>query len=183
MPAQPQSVPESADAPSQRDARRIAIDVKPMAVPEHPRGQELVRLWTEARDQGRPMTRGDVPSRMLLKMMPHLFLLEPNSDGSDWRFRLFGTAIVRRFGADATGRLISEVYDGEQARSQAAIYSEVIERNLPHVTQGRIAGIDRHFLKIEFCHLPLLPPNGGLKWLLGGVSVFELPEPVAPAHR
>jgi hypothetical protein len=170
---QADSAPESGVARAQREAQRIAIDVKPQPAAEHPRGQELVRIWAEARAAGQPMTRGDVPSRKLLKLMPHLFLLEPNADGTDWRFRLAGTAIGRRFGADPTGALISQIYDRRQADDQAAIYKRVVSGNAPHVTQGRIEGIDRQFLKIEFCHLPLLPPGQGLNWLLGGVFVFE----------
>jgi hypothetical protein len=170
-----ESMSERSDAAAPRDDRRIAIDVKPQTGSEHPRGQELVRIWTEAREQGRPMTRGDVPSRKLLKLMTHLFLLEPNADGSDWRFRLAGTAIARRFGADPTGALISQIYDRRQASDQAAIYKRIATNDAPHITQGRIEGIDRQFLKIEFCHLPLLPPGQGLNWLLGGVFVFEHP--------
>jgi hypothetical protein len=164
---------ESAIERAKHEAQRIVIDVLVQPAAAHPRGQELVRIWTEARDSGRPMARGDVPSRKLLKLMPHLFLLEPNADGSDWRFRLAGTAIGRRFGADPTGSLISEIYDRRQANDQAAIYKRVVTSDAPHVTHGRIEGIDRQFLTIEFCHLPLLPPGQGLYWLLGGVFVFE----------
>ncbi len=164
---------DSAEPEKRRDERRIAIDVKPQAGAQHPRGQELVRLWSEAKESGQPMARGDVPSRKLLRLMPHLFLLEPSADGSDWRFRLAGTAIARRFGGDPTGALISQIYDKRQAVDQAAIYKSVAMRGLPHITQGRIEGIDRQFLTIEFCHLPLVPPGQGLNWLLGGVFVFE----------
>lgn len=170
-----ESKPDSRDPTSSQGQRRIAIDVKPQPLAEHPRCQELVRIWTEARDAGQPMTRGDVPSRKLIKLMPHLFLLEPNEDGSDWRFRLAGTAIARRFGADPTGALISQIYERRQSDDQAAIYKRVVMNGAPHITQGRIEGIDRQFLKIEFCHLPLLPPGQGLNWLLGGVFVFEHP--------
>jgi hypothetical protein len=166
--------PDSRDASAPQN-RRIAIEVKPQQAAEHPRGQELVHIWTEARDAGQPMARGDVPSRKLLKLMPHLFLLEPNADGTDWRFRLAGTAIARRFGADPTGALISQIYERRQHNDQAAIYKRVVTSGAPHITQGRIEGIDRQFLKIEFCHLPLLPPGGGLNWLLGGVFVFDQP--------
>ena len=164
-----------ADSAPTRDDRRIAIEVKPQTEAQHPLGQQLIAFWTTARDAGRPLSRGDIPSRTIMRLMPHLFLLEPNGDGSDWRFRVFGTAIVQRFGGDATNRFISEIYDVNQARGQADIYKGVVIRGAPHVTQGRIQGIDRQFLKTEFCHVPIVPPQPGLSWLLGGAFVFELP--------
>jgi hypothetical protein len=167
---------EASPAQASSDSRRIAIDVKPQPEAQHPLGRQLVAYWTAARDAGRPLARADLPSRAILKLMPHLFLLEPNNDGSDWRFRIFGTAIVSRFGGDATNRFISQVYDPAQARDQASIYKGVTARGEPHVTQGRIAGIDRQFLKIEFCHVPVVPPQPGLSWILGGAFVFELPD-------
>lgn len=169
------SAAESADTDFRRDDRRIAIQVAPRPHPEHPLGQKLVEIWTRARDAGHPLARADIPSRPLLRLMPHIFLLEPNADGSDWRFRLFGTAIASRFGGDATNRLISETYDEAQAHDQAEIYRNVALGGAPHITQGRVEGIDRQYLKIEFCHLPIEPPAPGLRWLLGGVFVFELP--------
>ena len=138
MGAQTQSTegkPDSRDA-SAPQSRRIAIAVKPQQAAEHPRGQELVRIWTEARDAGQPMARGDVPSRKLLKLMPHLFLLEPNADGTDWRFRLAGTAIARRFCADPTGALISQIYERRQHNDQAAIYKRVVTSGAPHITRA-----------------------------------------------
>lgn len=163
--------------PALRDGSpQLVIDVARHETPEHPDARALVAVCEAAIAAGTPLARKDVPSRPLLRFMPQVFLLEPLEGGADWRFRLFGAGIAQRLGGDPTGAKISELYSPDQVRHQAEEYRITAELRRPAVTGGKLYGIERDFLKLEFCNLSLEPPAGDVRWILGGVFVF------APRH-
>lgn len=102
---------------------------------EHPAHRAAVEYWTAERQRsgGIPAIASFDPLRVRAAL-GDLMLLEANADGSDFRYRVYGSRIAQYSGFDWTGRLVSELH--EPVRSaflfqyraacdlQVAIYSE-----------------------------------------------------------
>ena len=106
------------------DAGRAKIDARTTETLTHPQARAYADLYFARVDSGKPLARADFPSRPLLPFMPHICLFEPIDEGADWRLRLVGTAICRRYGVDATGFTVSQLYPPEVAQKQIAGYRE-----------------------------------------------------------
>lgn len=70
----------------------------------------LLLYWEEKRGDRRMPARQDIdPIEMGKRLLPHLMLCEVSEHGNLIRFRLVGTALVKRLGFDPTGQLLSEL--------------------------------------------------------------------------
>ena len=68
---------------------------------------DLYRYWEAKRISGRTApTRRDLDPLEIVKLLPHVALVEPAQDG--YRWRLMGTEIVTDFGRDLTGKPFGE---------------------------------------------------------------------------
>jgi hypothetical protein len=78
----------------------------------------------------RPMpARADLdPLDMPKAALKDVGLITVLDDAQDFRYRLVGTNNVSRMGVDITGRLASEVYQGEYREFLLAIYRQVVRR-------------------------------------------------------
>lgn len=96
----------------------------------------LAAYWS-AKRSSRPMPeRGDIDALdMPRPLLPHLGLAEFLEDGTGVRYRLAGTELADRYGAELTGRTTAELFHGEYRvfieglygmirRNGAALYSE-----------------------------------------------------------
>ncbi len=104
----------------------------------------------------------------------HIVIVEPVDGGADFRYRLFGTEVARRYGEDMTGRLTSEIEDGSYIAAYfLALYRAVSERRVPLFS--------RHFPSLlssttvwERLMLPLADGVGSV----GKILVGQVPGPI-----
>ena len=80
-----------------------------MREPSHYDARHLFVCWRERNDEGGFVIGKDVPSRALARVMSHLVVYEPLDGGRDFRARLAGTSLLRRFGRDISGSKLSEL--------------------------------------------------------------------------
>ncbi|WP_439814193.1 hypothetical protein [Zavarzinia sp. CC-PAN008] len=148
---------------------QIGINVRAVPEPRFPLARDLMALWRQRDAEGARITRADVPSRPLLRFMPFIILFEPINDGDDWLFRLVGSEIRQRFGVELTGMTIRGLYEAEEAAGRAAHYRRLTLGGVPMVTRGRVLGVDRDFMDVEFCDIPLPGRDPLQPWLMTGV--------------
>src|SRR5215469_4739205 len=77
------------------------------AAPCHRDARALYDFWTE-RGQALVMGR-DLPSRRIASLLPNLAILDYRAAKRDFRVRLAGFALMRRFGRDIGQHYLSEV--------------------------------------------------------------------------
>ena len=78
--------------------------------------QRLVALysyWSSKRGPRAMPGRPDIDPAELLPLLPHILLMDVVEAGRDFRYRLVGTEVERHIGRPVTGRLISEVLNGD----------------------------------------------------------------------
>lgn len=149
------------------------IDVRAVESLSHPLARRFADLYFARAEAGRPLARTDIPSPDMYPFMADLCLLEPIDEGADWSMRLVGTGVCRRYGVDATGYRVSQLYPADNAAQQIAGYRLTAQSRGFHVTRGRIKGAAKDFLEVEFCKAAIEPPRPGLRWIATGVFVLD----------
>jgi hypothetical protein len=77
--------------------------------PRHPDAAALTAYW-RGKCAGRPMPdRRDIVPPEIVRLLPNLHISEVVDGGRDFRFRLFGTALVNFLNVELTGKLLSEL--------------------------------------------------------------------------
>ena len=154
--------------------RRIETDVVPVGAAVHPQSRDLIAFWERHNGNGRLLGRANLPCRETAPLLPNVFVLERiDRDGEDWRLRVVGTHLTCWLDFDPTGLSISGLYHSAYVAHNAGVYRMVTEERRPHVTHGRIHGVDRDFLQLEFVHLPMEGTGPDDILLLGCISIFE----------
>ena len=163
--------PRSGTNPDQ--VARIETNVVPTGAMSHPQSRLLVDFWKRHRRDGRLLSRSALPCREAAPFLPSIFMLEPTSAaGDDWRLRVVGTTLTRWLDFDPTGMTISEFYHPDHIAHNAGIYRMVTREKRLHVTQGRLSGVNRDFLRLEIVHLPIEGASPEDILLLGCISIF-----------
>ncbi|WP_422004034.1 PAS domain-containing protein [Pyruvatibacter mobilis] len=169
------------DAPSAQPAEDAPVYGNMRAAVEHheaathPDGRFLVDYHNRMLAEQGGIRRTDLPCRALSPIMPNLFMMAPVTPAAeDWEIRIVGQEIITRLGIDATGHRISEFLTPDQTAHHATIYRDVAAGRRLSITTGRIEGLDRDYVTVEFVHVPLLGPDGQSKWMMGGVFFGDL---------
>jgi hypothetical protein len=92
----------------------------------------LFRYWDKKRGARRMPARRDIdPIEMDRRFLPHLMLCEVAEDGDRIRFRLVGTALVKRLGIDPTGRFLADLPPGKHFEFLAKLLRRVHAQAVP----------------------------------------------------
>lgn len=91
----------------------------------------LFRLWNRKRGDRVLPARHDIRPEELKPWFGNLIVLDVLDGGRDFRYRLFGTAIVFQAGFDMTGKLLSEYPIKEVLPFFLATHREVVRRATP----------------------------------------------------
>jgi hypothetical protein len=145
--------------PVSPDSREVRVRI---SAPVHFGARLLHRNW-RARTGGFVEGR-DVPSRALAPVLRNLAVYEPVE--ADFRVRLAGTALVRRYGCDITGLLLSQLYESAAFACQRKALMRAMDGPTFHDVKITRAGqVDLHY---ELLQLPLLSPDRAQRRVLGG---------------
>lgn len=137
----------------------------------HPNAEAALQFWAERPSDGIHIGR-DVPSRLIARLLSHVTIYEPLSDGSDFKVHLAGSGIRRRFGRDITAETMAQIYSPSDMPVRLETLLEVVSCNEPRMTRitHRAGKVD--VLKMELLQLPVVAPNGHDRWVLTFVFYF-----------
>ncbi len=95
---------------------------------------EFLRNYWQDKRAGRPMpTRADLTPTALRKHLDSIAMIDVLADGTDFRYRLVGTALTQYFLKDPTGLTIAEAWPEEAGPLAARVRA-----NLCHVVAARV---------------------------------------------
>jgi hypothetical protein len=138
----------------------------PLAAPTLRGAQILLDVWREAGD-GFVVGR-DIPSRSLSSILRNLAVLEPIDGARDFRARVAGTALLRRFGRDVTRANMSELYAPAIFERRRNWLIEAIARARPVIHRIEMQQGSRRPLSFELIYLRVLAPDRASPWVLAG---------------
>ncbi len=146
-----------------------------MREPSHYDARHLFEFWRDRNDEGGFVIGEHVPSRALARLMSHLVVYEPLDEGRDFRARLAGTSLLRRFGRDVSGSKLSELFEGSAFEAQRDDMRTLLRTRRPCVLEVK-ATIDNYpVLHFEIVALPVLAPDRETPWILSGLFYYDWP--------
>ncbi len=144
--------------------------VRERETPAHRGARQLLEAW-RARE-GRFVVGRDVPSRDLAKVLSGLALFQPILHG-DFRVRLAGLALRRRFGRDVTGEKLSQVLDAAQFARHAARLRALLDTGTPLVVETQVMAQGRLQMCYEMVALRVFAPDGETPWAMSGIFFHD----------
>jgi hypothetical protein len=140
--------------------------------PVHHGARQLLDIWSAREAEGRFTVGRDVPSRGLAKLLSGLALFQPILHG-DFRVRLAGLALRRRFGRDVTGEKLSEILTGEQFAEHSEKLHALLENGRPLLLETRLNESGRLRLCYEMLVLRVFAPDGETPWAMSGIFFHD----------
>lgn len=156
-------------------------DVSILDAPRHPGVAMLSGYW-DGKRAGRPMPdRGDIVPSEIVRLLPNIFICEALEGGGDFRFRIFGTALVDLLGIEMTGRTMTElgaepsiILNVEAARHRWRSLTERTYRSAsPHFASGYFINTIHRTIAWHSYSAPLTLGPGGVAQILGGLFFDE----------
>ncbi len=138
--------------------------------PAHRGARQLLEAW-QARE-GRFVVGRDVPSRGLAKVLSGLALFQPILHG-DFRVRLAGLALRRRFGRDVTGEKLSQVLDAAHFVRHAIRLRALLDTGTPLVVETQVMAQGRLQMCYEMVALRVFAPDGETPWVMSGMFFHD----------
>jgi hypothetical protein len=143
----------------------------------------LYRYW-DGKRRGRAMPeRGDIDPSEIVRLLPHLFMIDVERDPLRFRYRLIGTAIVEFLGRDFTGRTIDATnYNQAQATELQKINRTVVDNARPIACKGTIFYVPgREWLLTQSILLPLSRDGVSVNIIIGAQIALRPPKDAAGA--
>jgi hypothetical protein len=138
-----------------------------------PRLRALHAYWT-AKRRGRIMpARPDIDPVEVPRLLSNLMLVTVSGKPPRFGFRLVGTEIVARYGAELTGRDLDNIDLGTELGSVRSQYEETVREAAPTYCRHEIETKEGKYLRYERLLLPLSADGVHVDMLLGGV--YQLP--------
>ncbi len=133
----------------------------------------LLAYWAQCRAAKGDLVVGeDLPAPAVRQIMSALCLLEPVDEGTDYRFRLAPTGLIRRFGRDVTGCRLSALYDASAFEEYVRGLQRVIEFDMPVKWEVRVRRGGCEIMHLERLGVPVLSNDTASKWILGATFFF-----------
>ncbi|HEY1707873.1 MAG TPA: hypothetical protein VGG10_06375 [Rhizomicrobium sp.] len=155
--------------PSWRDGNDCAFDEiqTPLSEPSHGDARVLMHHWRKMRECFR--IGREIPRPALAPLLANLVVYEPTHGGLDFRARAAGSALLRRFGYDISGFMLSDVLEEPVFERRRIELRALIKHRLPYAFDVQIAARGIVALHFEQVVLPVLAPDGVTPWALSGI--------------
>jgi len=141
------------------------------SAPCHVDGKLLLDYWNE-RDRVLLMGQ-DLPCRRLAKVLPNLAVLDYRASARDFRIRLAGFALVRRFGHDIGHRYLRDIVTEDEHEHLRALFLEVRDTGQPAIRDVKIRSPDRPLVHYEMMALRVLAVDRETPLILMGMFFFD----------
>ena len=105
--------------------------------------------------------------------MSKLIVFEPVEDGRDFCIRLAGSGLLRRFGEDVSGKMLSQLYGGKSFENYRENLLMALTGGDFHAVDVRVTQGPNLLFHIEYIFLPVLSFDGNQIWVVAGVFYFN----------
>lgn len=146
-------------------------EISAIDAPEHSDARRLLEIW-QARPADGLVVGRDIPSRMMAPLLSHIVVWEPVDNGADFRARLAGDELHRRFDGDIKGRLMSDLFPPVNLDKHIEACRHVTVMGAPSVFRTRLVCAGVQQLRADVVILPAVPPERVGKWALSGAFFF-----------
>jgi hypothetical protein len=143
-----------------------------------PKLRVLLAYWNDKRGTRAMPARADIDPLDVPPILPNIVLVDVTGDPPRFRFRVVGTDIVFRYGAELTGRDLEQVDLGTELGSVRSQYEETTRERVPTYCRHQIETGGGKLLRYERLLLPLAAGGTHVDMLLGGVYAISSDIPI-----
>jgi len=141
---------------------------------QHADALKLLAFWEARPADGIVMGR-DIPSRAIASLLGHISILEPAEDRSDMCVRMAGTSLIKRWGRDVKGRMLSELFSPDELRDHLKCGFAAIDTDRPIIVDSALMAFDTVTrMHMEVVLLPIFATDRKSRWVLSGMFFFSL---------
>lgn len=137
--------------------------------------KQIYHYWSEkAGKRAMPSRRDLDPIIDIPQLTSNIWLVDVDHDPVMFRFRLLGEEVIRRYGADFTGKRLDEVDLGSRGEAIRSEYKQVVNSKKPVYSQHQIYIEETQTsLPYERIVMPLSDDGETVNMLLGGGYPLE----------
>lgn len=141
-------------------------------------------FWDTLRDGREMPARADIDPADIVPILPFVILVDVILDPLDFRFRLAGTDVVRRFGETLTNRRLREIDTDGKYQQIFDEYALTVTRRKPEIFTEEFVRHDGKFVKYTRLLCPLSADGQRINMLFGiQVSSADSFSPAATGIR
>jgi hypothetical protein len=144
--------------------------------PAHADTRRLLDFWYA--HERSPVIGTHLPSRAIGRLLPNLAVFDYRAVRNEFRVRLAGLGLVRRFGRDISHHYLSEVVSAEDHERLHATLMSARDVKLPQIREVKIHGTRRTLLHYEMIGLRVIAADKETPLVLGGFFFFDRNRPV-----
>ena len=134
--------------------------------------KQLYAYWNSKRKGRVAPTPDDIDPTEITHLLPYVMLLDVEENPRRYKFRLAGTAIVERFGAEQTGCYLDEVDFGARSKRIIELMHELVETSVATCARGTYEKGDGRVLRFERLAMPLSADGRHVSRILVGL-IYE----------
>ena len=154
--------------------QKTTVDICPADI-ENPTLSAIYSYWNDKRGARAMPARSEINPPELREHLGWIILVDVLPDLADFRYRLIGTKVARYFGAEATGRTISEAFRpfGDGAiKGVQAVHRKAARDCVPVQARGEAAWLAEGFDYFDSLYLPLSDDGANCNMILSAF-VFD----------
>jgi hypothetical protein len=141
-----------------------------MIVLRSPILKQLHTYWEGKRGARPAPTRAEIDPAEIVRLLPHVFLIDAVGVPPCFRYRLVGTGVVELTGRDLTGHFVDDNLAPAKFAALVEPYETVIRQASPVAKHGRTIWIEkREAQEVEVLLLPIANAQGDITIILGSV--------------
>jgi hypothetical protein len=140
--------------------------------PTHTQAKKLLDFWNTRPADGIVMGR-DVPSRRIAPLLSNIMIWEPVDGDTDFVIHHIGEGAQIRFGGNAKGRRMTEMFPPEAIQLRQNLYAENRDGDHAIVLDVRLYSDVIELMHFELVLLPVRSSVDGPFWVLAGIFYFR----------
>ncbi len=153
--------------------RGFALEESILAAPIHTSATLLLDCWRDGERNGGFTVGRDFPSRKLARILANLVLYEYSPVAQDFRVRVAGFSLMRRFGRDITRRYLRDILPGEHHGRHLAAMIRVMETGVPYSVDAKLKLPELPALRYETLTVDARAADGKGRLVLSGLFFFD----------
>jgi hypothetical protein len=143
-----------------------------------PKLRVLLAYWNDKRGTRAMPARADIDPLDVPPILPNIVLVDVTGDPPRFRFRVVGTDIVFRYGAELTGRDLEQADLGTELGSVRSQYEETTRERVPTYCRHQIETGGRQAPALRAPAAPARRRRHACGYALGGVYAISSDIPI-----
>jgi hypothetical protein len=134
--------------------------------------RDIYQYWQDIRGDRNMPSRADLIPENIVRLLPHLTLVDVEEKTGRYKFRLIGTETVKTFGKDVTGKYLDEMPEVE--RYLKVRYEWLVREKKPYFIFDKLKWAQKLYLDYYVLGLPLSQNGHDVTMFLFG-TYYQFP--------